>query len=142
IVKKWSKNEAIKVEPYIRQIELFKILPLAGRIIYFDDEPVAASIWEETDQEIGMANAYTHLALHEIKGVSQFVFLDMCAKLKSRGFSHVCIGGSESEGLDRFKRNLFPVESVNLSSWSAKSVHSRLPQSQKTAINLNRVAVA
>lgn len=124
IVRDWAEGDKDKIDPYLRQLGLFKCLPMAGRIIYYGDRPVGMSIWEETDIASGMANAYTHLALHHIRGASQFVFLDMCRALVERGFKRVCIGGSEDEGLDRFKRNLCPVESVDLTSWAVKAANN------------------
>ncbi len=117
VISLWANGDQDMVEPYNRLIDLFDVLPLQGRIIYYNRTPVALSIWEETDPENGFSNAYAHVALHEIKGLSQFVFLDMGQTLNARGFKNVCVGGSESEGLDRFKRNLCPVASLNLSSY-------------------------
>ena len=38
----------------------------------------------------------------------------MAEYLASRGISYMCLGGSETESLDRFKRKLGPVRSVEL----------------------------
>jgi len=116
-VRAWAGNDASKIAPYLRQLDLFGKLPLAGRLIFYEGKPAGVSIWEETDGQAGMANAYAHLAVHEVDGLSRLVMLDMCEVLAARGFSRVCIGGSETEGLDRFKRKFCPVESVSLSTW-------------------------
>jgi len=117
----WAGDDVSKVSTYERQLELFGTLPLAGRVIFCGGKPAGFSIWEETDARQGMANAYAHLAVHEIDGLSRFVIVDMCRTLAMRGFQQVCIGGSETEGLDRFKRKFCPVESVSLSSWRVDS---------------------
>ena len=115
ILQKWSPDE--KQDVYFRLLDMFDYAPLAGRIIYVDGEPVGFSIFEKTNPEKGIANAFAHIGLHEVTGASQHVMLDMCQSLLKDGFEKVCIGGSEDEGLDRFKRNLCPIESVSLQSW-------------------------
>lgn len=49
-----------------------------------------------------------------IKGMSEFIQWSMCRTLAASGIDRVCIGGSETEGLDRFKRKMRPVESLDL----------------------------
>ena len=115
ILTKWSPDE--KQDVYLRLLEMFDDTPLAGRVIYTEGKPIGFSIFEKTDTTEGIANAFAHIGLHEVTGASQRVMLDMCKTLNSEGFGKVCIGGSEDEGLDRFKRNLCPVESVQLNSW-------------------------
>ena len=97
---------------------------MAGRLIAVNGRPSGFSSWEETDRERGMANALAHLAVHEVKGLSHFVMVDMCRTLVDRGFSQVCIGGSETEGLDRFKRKFAPVSSVRLNSYVVPEVEA------------------
>lgn len=115
ILTKWSPDE--KQDVYLRLLEMFDDRPLAGRVIYADGQPIGFSIFEKTDHKAGIANAFAHIGLHEVIGASQHVMLDMCQTLHREGFNKVCIGGSEDEGLDRFKRNLCPVESIQLNSW-------------------------
>ena len=120
VVTAWAGGKPETVDPYRRQMVLFSHLPMAGRLVCFDGKPAGVSIFELTDRATGIANAYAHLAMHEINGLSRYVIVDMCRTLRNRGFRRVCIGGSETEGLDRFKRKFAPVASVSLSSWSAK----------------------
>ena len=120
VVTAWAGGEPETVDPYRRQMALFSHLPMAGRLVCFDGKPAGVSIFELTDRATGIANAYAHLALHEINGLSRYVIVDMCRTLRRRGFHRVCIGGSETEGLDRFKRKFAPAASVSLSSWRAE----------------------
>lgn len=115
ILTKWSPNE--KHDVYMRLLDMFDDYSLAGRVIYAGGQPIGFSIFEKTDLDAGVANAFAHIGLHEVNGASQHVMLDMCETLHREGFDKVCIGGSEDEGLDRFKRNLCPIESVQLNSW-------------------------
>ncbi len=115
ILTEWSPDE--KHDVYLRLLDMFDNAPLAGRIIYSDSQPIGFSIFEKTDPNAGISNAFAHIGLHDFTGASQHVMFDMCQVLKQKGFDRVCIGGSEEEGLDRFKRNLCPVESIQLNSW-------------------------
>jgi hypothetical protein len=120
VVRAWAGPDAEEADVYSRQLDLFGCLPLAGRLILYDGSPAGFSIWEKTDQDAGLANAFSHIGFHAIRGMSRFVMVDMCLTLARRGFRHVCIGGSETEGLDLFKRKFCPVESINLKSYLAK----------------------
>ncbi|AXX98073.1 phosphatidylglycerol lysyltransferase domain-containing protein [Profundibacter amoris] len=117
VLEQWASNEKGKSEPYQRLLELFDILPMQGRLIYHDGKPAGFSIWEETDPRNGMANAHAHIGIHQVSGLSRFVMLDMCQALEARGFGRVCIGGSETSGLNQFKQQMRPVESIELSSY-------------------------
>ncbi len=123
VLGRWAHEDSY-AEPYRRLFALYRNTSLAGRLISVDGEPSGLSIWEETDRERGMANALAHLAVHEVKGLSHFVMVDMCRTLAERGFSKVCIGGSETEGLDRFKRKFAPVSSVRLNSYVVPEVEA------------------
>ena len=126
-----SLNTTRSISGYGRLLELFDELPLKGRVVFQDGQPVGFSIWEETSQTEGLANAYAHIGLHEVPGMARFVIFDMCETLLARGFDRVCIGGSETEGLDQFKRRLRPVESLDLASYDISLKNN--PSCGKTA---------
>uniref|UniRef100_A0A0G4I5P0 Phosphatidylglycerol lysyltransferase C-terminal domain-containing protein n=1 Tax=Chromera velia CCMP2878 TaxID=1169474 RepID=A0A0G4I5P0_9ALVE len=92
-------------------------LRLRGRFVRADGNVVGMSIWEETDPQGGMANAYANVALHDFPGSSQHVHWDMCRCLADRGFSFLSLGGSETAGLDLFKQKMRPVQRVELKSF-------------------------
>ena len=103
-------------EVYDRLLDLFGHVSLAGRIITHNGQPVGFSIWEHTAPDL--ANAYAHIGLYDPRGTSQWVYWDMCRTLEAKGITRVCIGGSETKGLDQFKRKLCPIESIPLSSYT------------------------
>ncbi|WP_350335237.1 phosphatidylglycerol lysyltransferase domain-containing protein [Coralliovum pocilloporae] len=90
-------------------------LPLHGLMVQKNGVPVGFMTWEETDPVNRTATSQCGLAV-EGKGVIEFIYLSMCEILNRRGFSHLCIGGSETAGLDQFKRKMNPVKSVPLQS--------------------------
>lgn len=118
VLQNWAMNDEDKIAPYESLLELFDVLPMHGRLIWYDGKPAGFSIWEETDPSNGMANAHAHIGIHQVSGLSRFVMLDMCQVLEAKGFDRVCIGGSETSGLNQFKHQLRPVESLSLSSYA------------------------
>ena len=125
IAAAWAKNkgdcpQTDTAESYRRMLDLFVHLPMRGRLYRVDGAPAAFSIWEETDKARGIANTFADLTTGNIRGLSEFVMHDMARRLADRGFSRVCIGGSETPGLDAYKRKLNPVESV-----AVRSLHLR-----------------
>lgn len=88
-------------------------LSMDGLIVHEGEEPVGYIIWEETNKEKGIANSISGMSIRP-RGTEEFAILEMCKILKEKGYSTVCIGGSETEGLDNFKRKICPVKSVEL----------------------------
>ena len=92
-----------------------KVLPIRGLMVVDEnDRAVAYSIWEETSPRQGMANGLSNSALPHIKGATELSYLGACQALRESGFTSFCIGGSESEGLDAFKRKMIPAASIEL----------------------------
>lgn len=92
-------------------------LSIKGLIINEGSEAVGYIMWEETNPLKGFANSISGMSVRP-RGTEEFAILEMCRKLKEGGFSRVCIGGSETEGLDSFKRKMRPVSSVTLHTMS------------------------
>lgn len=102
------------VAPSMAALNLFETgLPINGILIHEGTAPVGFIVWEETDPEKGIANSIAGLSIGG-KGTDEFAALTMCEMLQARGFNEVCIGGSETSGLDAFKRKMNPVRSIKL----------------------------
>ncbi|XWN32114.1 MAG: phosphatidylglycerol lysyltransferase domain-containing protein [Devosia sp.] len=107
---------AALAQPHLRLLDLMDHLPIKGRLYRLNGEAAGFAIWEETDPAQGVANSLADLTTRRIKGLSEFIYADMCAVISVAGFKTVCIGGSEEAGLDAFKRKMQPVRSVQLAS--------------------------
>lgn len=88
-------------------------LNIFGQIIYFGEDPAAFSIWEESKK---IANVYSMTANRNIPGLAELNIVSMCKMLFERGIEYANLGGSESEGLNRFKRKFAPISSIYLKS--------------------------
>ncbi|MEM8833347.1 MAG: hypothetical protein AAGB32_02285 [Pseudomonadota bacterium] len=115
VLDEWSPQGQKRV--YYRLLNLMrKNRNLKGRIVFEGDTPIGFSIFEVATNRV--ANAFAHIGLHRYGGASQYVMKDMCQTLLQNDIKQVCIGGSENEGLDRFKKELAPIETTYLQSWA------------------------
>ncbi|NCC23199.1 MAG: DUF2156 domain-containing protein [Alphaproteobacteria bacterium] len=107
------------MEPSVIPLELLerRVLPVQGLVAYENGLPIGYIVWEETDPKTGTANSIAGLSIRS-RGTDEFLVLEMCRVLAEKGFSRVCIGGSETEGLDAFKRKMCPVASIPLRSFA------------------------
>lgn len=95
-------------------LQLRNQLPIDGIVIEQNGMIRGYALWEETRPKHGLANGLTNACVVQGKGASEFLYLAMCRRLLQRGFEEICIGGSETAGLDAFKRKMCPVRSVSL----------------------------
>jgi hypothetical protein len=89
------------------------ILSLSGVIVFDDNKPIGFWIWDEGDAASETAMSLARISLGD-RGAAEFAALKMGELLKERGFNTICLGGSETESLDRFKRKMGPVSSIEL----------------------------
>ncbi len=87
--------------------------PVHALILEEQGTPQGYMIWEETDPGRRHANSLGGVSMGG-KGLSEFGYRAMAEVLDQRGFKTVCIGGSETESLDAFKRKLAPARSTPL----------------------------
>lgn len=88
-------------------------LSLAGVIVFEDNNPVGFWIWDEGDTRNKTAMSLARVSIGH-QGAAEFAGLKMAELLSERGFEKICLGGSETESLDKFKRKFGPVESIEL----------------------------
>jgi len=122
IVDRWAKDGK-KAEytygdltsPTTSLLSLMKsrILHLEGVIVFEEEKPVGFWIWDEGDKAGKTAMSLARVSIGN-RGASEFAGLKMAEILKERGFDTICLGGSETESLDKFKRKLVPVNSISL----------------------------
>ncbi|MCP4394489.1 MAG: hypothetical protein GY804_09530 [Alphaproteobacteria bacterium] len=124
-VKRWSDNfNGTKEEleswlSYVHfMIDLYekKQHGLGCAMVHCDDNNIQSlSFFEKPIVKGQPANYLASLYNREIKGISEFSHWFVCKNLYDMGIDKVNIGGSESEGLDVFKRKFNPIESKHLS---------------------------
>lgn len=103
------------ISPTIKLLELMKDsrLSIFGHIIYYGGVASAYCLWEQRED---IANGFAMSADRNIPGLAEYNIVEMCRKLESRSVPKVNMGGSESEGLNRYKKKFSPINSLNLKS--------------------------
>jgi hypothetical protein len=104
------------VAPYQALLSLLvdEINQLGSLLFYKDEKLVGISVWETCTPT--MALLHTNIANVFPKGLPHFLIRETCAYLYDTGIEYVNLGGSETPGLDQFKKSFGPFESVSLCS--------------------------
>ncbi len=122
ILRKWAsdgKKENFTYEdlttPTKSLLDLMesKTLSLNGVLVKSPSEPAGFWIWDEGDKINKTAMSLARVSVGG-RGAAEFAGLKMAESLATRGFIHICLGGSETESLDKFKRKFVPINSIEL----------------------------
>ncbi|MFW6222809.1 MAG: hypothetical protein ACOC3T_04270 [Bacteroidota bacterium] len=100
-------------EPLFYMLRIYddKEYNLDGTVVFCNGQMESVNIYEKPVFPGMPANFLVPFFNTEIKGLSEFVFIDICKRLHAEGIALLDIGGSETEGLDRYKRKFNPVSS-------------------------------
>lgn len=86
---------------------------LRGLLLYKDGMPRGFSVWEEGAQKT--ANLFASLVtVDTCSNLCTWLIVRTCEQAMKNGSLELCLGGSETEGMDRFKRKFAPCRSVPL----------------------------
>jgi hypothetical protein len=79
-------------------------------LAYIQDQPdpVGFYLAEQTDEQ--SAGCYSAVTLREVKGLSEYIYLEIFRFFQQRGIRFLNIGGSEVKQLHSFKRKFVPYE--------------------------------
>lgn len=122
IVSSWAKDGKKDgytfddlTTPTTQLLDLMKqnILSLAGVIVFDGPKPMGFWIWDEGDTMNKTAMSLARVSIGD-RGAAEFAGMKMTEILNERGFDKICLGGSETESLDKFKRKFGPIESIEL----------------------------
>ncbi|MEQ9297626.1 MAG: hypothetical protein RIF33_03635 [Cyclobacteriaceae bacterium] len=103
-------------QPVIDVLELCKKSPevFSIYVTWHKNKPEGFFVWEKLSDDT--ANALWFLYNRNIRGLSYTQMIKACETLKEEGIQRVNFGGSETAGLDQFKRKFKPVQSFQLQS--------------------------
>lgn len=129
VIAPWAEAKAdicppeIMIDVYVSFLRVMQrsALNLQGVKFYMNGEPVAFEAWALPVAGSDTANSFAGFSKTKIRGFSEFQHYTICRILKARGVARICLGGSECEGLDSFKRKMNPVESIALKSIAVRS---------------------
>lgn len=103
-------------EFYLRFFELLQFYdgPYEGLLFFDGRRPLGFAVWDQINSET--ANSFINLADISVTGLSEFQTVTLCQYLQEKGVKYLNVGGSETQGLDKFKRKFKPYKSFDLMS--------------------------
>lgn len=117
-VKNFSGRYSVDdlTSPYIFLLKLLQdgSLNLQGLVFYEQEQPIGFKMWEVPFDLQRPANSLASLYDTKYQNIATLMMLEMCRRLSQENIAKVNIGGSETAGLDLFKRHFRPVESLPL----------------------------
>jgi hypothetical protein len=136
VTKKWIRTKSRSANPLekfgfsprelmapyraLARLNSESTLEMDGLILKRGGAYVAFSIWEcPTKGDI--VPCVAALPCSYERGLSEFLYYCIARQLEDEGYDRMCIGGSETPGLDQFKQKLDPIESHRL--WTMKLPH-------------------
>lgn len=120
----WSDRQAQAlsraklIEPHSAAFKLLADpnLDLDGLAFECGDRFVGYRIWERPRGPHRAASSIAALTCRNHRGLSEFAMHTMAKHVAQQDGQELCVGGSETAGLDAFKRKFNPIRSVSLSS--------------------------
>jgi hypothetical protein len=114
------------IEPYhaLAQLNNDFALGIDGLILKRGGAYVAFSVWE-TPRAGDIVPCIAALPCSHETGLSEYLYYCIARQLQRDGHDSMCIGGSETIGLDQFKQKLNPtgihrLRTIKLSSWDQR----------------------
>lgn len=124
-VNRWARGRSpniaeIKelVSPYVETMKLLKddVFNVSGQMFFVDGLLQAVTLWERPNTAMKIANVWMNLCNTEIRGLSEFVVQRTSQELLALGIHYANYGGSETKGLDVYKKKYDPAFSLELKS--------------------------
>ncbi len=106
------------VSPYVETMKLLKddVFNVSGQMFFVDGLLQAVTLWERPNTDMKIANVWMNLCNTEIRGLSEFVVQRTAQELLALGIHYANYGGSETKGLDFYKKKYDPAFSLELKS--------------------------
>lgn len=110
----YSRNDL--VSPAEKLLTMYQEAPerFIGQVLYVDDDLKSYCICEKPVRPELPANELAITCFNDIKGLSEWQKVSLCHEAFTLGIEKINTGGSETIGLDRFKRKIGPSKSIAL----------------------------
>lgn len=133
VIQTWAEHKSDlmdvseTIDSYMYLLKLMRMpsLNLSGVKFYREGQLVAFEIWSILSSNSQVANNLAGLNIQSVEnlpGFSSYQYYTVCRMLYQQGIDSVCIGGSETAGLDHFKRKMKPIKSLPLQTIKAYRV--------------------
>ncbi len=127
IANVWTQDSPEYFENYDLASKYFKGLcklgankhsHIDGILLYMEGKPVGFSIWDKPYNNSKIACHFaSQLNTKNITNLSTLLIYKSCEELVKHNIDYLCLGGSETDGLDRYKRKFAPVHSMHLKTY-------------------------
>lgn len=125
LASSWEKNTDHYDDYDITFTEYFKNLVeiannepnlgLKGIIVSIDGKDKGFSIWEPALNEGNTANLFaSQVSDFKMTNLATYLTVKSAEQILEDGAQYICLGGSENEGMDRYKRGFIPDKSIEL----------------------------
>ena len=120
VLKRWSAltgklNEANDPSSFYNfALNHMDELGLRGVLVTSQHGPSAFGLWEPPLTHGQPASSFVSITADRQAGASEFLHLSLAHAARDEGYRELCIGGSEEESLDQFKRKMDPVRSLSM----------------------------
>jgi hypothetical protein len=128
-IKAWAEKRAVSdyefreiVSPYAELLSYLgdEVFQIDGRVYYVDGLVQAVTMWEMPSSPQHTSNIWMNICNTERRGLSEFVVKDTARILVNYGIQYANYGGSETEGLDNYKKKFDPAHSIYLTSYEVE----------------------
>ena len=130
VIRFWSSDrddadEIVNGYAFLLNLMQNPAFNMSGLKFYKDNKLIAFEVWSILQNDKTVANNLAGMNVNadqNLKGFSSFQYYTVCKFLHQQGVEKVCIGGSETEGLDNFKRKMNPIKADVLKSIKVSSI--------------------
>lgn len=105
----FSEHELREPYEHLADLALNPGFSIDGIFLKRDDEFIAFRLWEYNGSRDNAVPSFAALYVSHEPGCCEYLHYKAAQRLLELGYKEMCIGGSESEGLDAFKQKFCPV---------------------------------
>lgn len=140
--KHYSWELLALLHPYQEALRLLEssALGLDGLCFSVNGRVEAVTLWDISNNEKRTANLLMNLCNKEHRGLSEFAIRTTAEKLVGNKIEFLNLGGSETAGLDHYKKKFSPVLSIDLHSLVPSVKSTRTISQLRTTRRQSRVA--
>jgi hypothetical protein len=103
------ENELLEPYEYLADLTQNPVFSVDGIFLKRGSEYIAFRLWEDNGDYDRTVPSFAALMASYEPGCSEYLHYEAARRLLARGYQKMCIGGSESAGLDSFKQKFQPI---------------------------------
>jgi len=122
------ENELLEPYEYLASLAENPVFFIDGIFLKRGSEYIAFRLWEDSGDYAHPVSSFAALMASYEPGCSEYLHYEAARRLLACGYKEMCIGGSESAGLDSFKQKFQPIRghklfTLNLDIYTIANLH-------------------